>query len=508
MKLLAMDELDRMLNRKSGFKYPAADQFDAKNHVRLLRISPGERDQPVSYGLEIIFLKHLRHIHYRALSYTWGHAHSIDDIREIRVDGQEFFVRCNLFDFLNTASAKGEHGLFFVDAICINQLDRRERQSQVQQMARVFRNANEVIAWLGLPGPAQLDNVRALHALRTKGKNCTAWTASQWAGFRYLSYHRYWSRIWIVQEVLLASRMRVWCGTFTFPLALFDDTTHTLPSPKTKVADNGRPATVVSALSRLRSPAATVVMHRLRHVLLPARDVLEQGTKVGTLEEMRRDLRSPYTVAKTFQSRTSNLLHQVMRKFGRLESSDPRDKLYGLLGMLDESSGARVEPDYTKGVSYAYYQALKIGLWELYRDRGVVAFPDRRESHGTYLGYYCDTRDAFGMADGESVSILRQVLSELRLQTALQDAVTEVQWQQQSIWRDVEVSVFPDFKQLLAHAEENAEEKYPKGTNPDAEGPLFKFHTRQRRMAERLGAITWQCFQWRSKFHRSHGDVG
>lgn len=504
-----MDELDRILNRKSGFKYPAADQFDARKHVRLLRISPGERDQPLSYSLEIVLLKHLCHIHYRALSYTWGHAHSVDDIREIRVDGQEFFVRRNLFDFLNTASAKGEHRLFFVDAICINQLDHCERQSQVQEMARIFRNANKVIAWLGLPGPAQLDNVRALHALRTKAKNCTAWTASQWAGFQYLSYHRYWSRIWIVQEVLLASRMRVWCGSFTFPLALFDDTTQTLPAPKTKVADNGRPATVVSALSRLRSPAATVVMHRLRHVLLPARDVLEQGTKIGTLEEMRRDLRSPYTVAKAFQSRTSNLLHQVMRKFGRLESSDPRDKLYGLLGMLDESSGARVEPDYTKGVSYAYYQALKIGLWELYCDRGVVASPDRRESHGTYLGYYCDTRDAFGMADGESVSILRQVLSELRLQNVLQDAVAEVQWQQQYIWRDAEVSVFPDFKQLLAHGEENAEEKYPKGANPDAEGLLFKFHTRQRRMAERLGAITtWPCFRRRSKIDRSHGDDG
>jgi hypothetical protein len=308
--------------------------------------------------------------------------------------------------------------------------------------------------------------------------------------------------------VLLASRMRVWCGAFTFPLALFDDTTHTLPSPKTKVADNGRPATVVSALSRLRSPAATVVMHRLRHVLLPARDVLEQGTKVGTLEEMRRDLRSPYTVAKTFQSGTSNLLHQVMRKFGRLESSDPRDKLYGLLGILDESSGARVEPDYTEGVSYAYYQALKIGLWELYCDRGVMAFLNRRESHGTYLGYYCDTRDAFGMADMESVSILRQVLGELRLQTVLQDAVAEVQWQQQFIWRDSEVGVFPDFKQLLAHAEENAEEKYSKGANPDAEGLLFKFHTRQRRVAERLGAITRQCFQRRSKIDCNHGDVG
>jgi len=59
----------------------------------------------------------------------------------------------------------------------------------------------------------------------------------------------------------------------------------------------------------------------------------------------------------------------------------------------------------------------------------------------------------------------------------LQDAVVEVQLQQQFVWRDEEISLFSDFKQLLMYAELE---------HPEAEGLLFKFHKRQRRMAESL----------------------
>ncbi|KAF8858847.1 hypothetical protein BDZ45DRAFT_543179, partial [Acephala macrosclerotiorum] len=58
---------------------------------------------------------------YKALSYTWGHAHSLDDIQEIQFDSQQFFIRCNLSDFLAAATAsRNENGLFFIDAICVN----------------------------------------------------------------------------------------------------------------------------------------------------------------------------------------------------------------------------------------------------------------------------------------------------------------------------------------------------------------------------------------------------
>ncbi|ERF76372.1 hypothetical protein EPUS_07079 [Endocarpon pusillum Z07020] len=474
-----MDELDKALNRKSGFKYIATDQFDARQHVRLLRTVSRERDGPLSYSLEIVPLEHLRGVSYKALSYTWGRADLVD---AILVDGQKIFIRRNLYDFLEIASAKGEHGLLFIDAICINQNDHNERQSAVQEMARIYRNADQVIGWLGPLEPPALDNVRALVH---RSHRPAAWTAAQWDGFRYLSCCRYWSRVWVVQEVLLASNMSVWCGAFTFPLTLFGMSTPTMPRAEIRVDDNGRPAKAVSALSLLRSPAETIVTHRSRLV----------------------HLRNPYTVTETFQSQTPDLLHEAVSNFGSLESSDPRDKLYGLLGILDERTRARVEPDYTKGVSHAFYQALKIGLQELHCDSGVVSCP-KEAALGRYLAYYCDARDAFGMADGESISLLRQVLSELCFQTVLEGATLEVQWQQQFVWRDSELVVFPDFKRLLAQAEEKDEELYPKCTDFETQGQLFKFHARQHGLIKRLGAATSHLLQRRSRIGGNYHALG
>jgi hypothetical protein len=471
------EELDKRWNRESDFKYPA---IDAKSHVRLLRFSHRERPPCLAcYELEIVALADLSQTQYKALSYTWGHAHTTDDIQEIEVGGQPIFIRRNLFDFLNTATAKCEYGLFFVDAICINQLDYSERQAQVQEMDHIYRNANEVIAWLGLPDQSQLENVRALN--QTKGidcKNCVSWTTAQWAGFNYLSYHGYWNRVWIIQEVLLATSLTIWCGFFAFSPTLFEAALYPLSSPRARIADNGRPVAIVGGLSRLRTPAEITVTHRLRHVLRPVKDTLAQGTKIGTWEEMKMDLMKPSTVTETYQSQIPDLIYQIVRKFSKLECSDPRDRLYGLLGIIHPRSRARVKPDYTREVSHTYYQALKVGYQELYHERGVLAFSHSGFMDDEYLGYYCDVRDSFGIADGESLSILREVLGELQFQIRLKATVLDVQWQQQFEWRDAEIATAPDFKQLLKYADlEQHEER---------EGPLFKFHKRQHRLAKNL----------------------
>ncbi|KAF5007610.1 hypothetical protein FDECE_6074 [Fusarium decemcellulare] len=469
------EDLDKSLNRQLDFKHPP---IDARTQIRLLRL----QDHP-TYGVHcnfsVISFEEIPFTRYKALSYTWGKAYSAEDVQEIQVANQPFFVRQNLFRFMQTAIQKGEHDLFFIDAICINQLDHRERQFQVREMARVFRNATEVIAWLGTPDASQSDNVQALESV--KNKDCAVWTKSQWEGFRYLSYAQYWSRIWVVQEVLLASRLIIWCGDFTFPPALFGRGSSVTTYRNTRFAANGRPSTTKSAPARARSPAETIITHRLRYFFRPTKASLTEATFVGTLEEMTSRLTKPATVLQTYQSTTPDLIHQMIRKFGRHECSDPRDKLYGLLGILNETSRSKVEPDYGRSVSYAYYQALKVGIEEIWPGDKVTGQSDWIEyTEGAFVGYYCDARDAFGLEDEVSIPILRQVLKELGFRARMKEAIFDAQLQQQFGWCDLQVSHYKKFRHMIIDIV-NEEPETPHGF-----GWLLRFHSRERRIAENL----------------------
>ncbi|KUJ12985.1 uncharacterized protein LY89DRAFT_652373 [Mollisia scopiformis] len=484
---------DKKINRATDFKYPT---IQAKRQVRLLRARFDEEHKNVVYSLEVVPLSELPWECYKALSYTWGHAHTADDVRAIQIDNQPFSVRRNLFQFLEAAADREEYGLFFIDAICINQLDHEERQSQVQEMARIYRNSNEVIGWLGIPEINQIDNIRPLSGTkRNAHEGCPTWSSSQWEGFRYLSQHNFWSRLWIVQEVLLAESMTIWCGSFTFPLSLFGSATKTSPILDVRIAPNGRPHKVISPTARLQSPATTIVTHRLRSVPRPLRgqDPLAQGTIIGTLEEMTTGLKNPTERMTTYQSKIADLYHEVISKFGRLECSDPRDKLYGFLGILNEKSRAKVDVDYRKDVSYAFYQALKIGIQEIFLEHGGVVYPDDRNCKSSdYLAFYCDVRDAFGIDDKETLVILGKVLEELNFRKWVQEAEFEVQNQQQFVWRDQIVDVHPGFKWLSMFAEIEKE-------GEDGGNGLYRYHQRQGKMIERL--MAWFRDRSRRKDH-------
>jgi hypothetical protein len=82
-----------------------------------------------------------------AVSYVWG-----TDVpsKLILVNRQRFLVRDNLYALLQHLRVTPEFsGPFWCDAICINQSFILERNHQVQQMGRIYRDANRVFCWLG-----------------------------------------------------------------------------------------------------------------------------------------------------------------------------------------------------------------------------------------------------------------------------------------------------------------------------------------------------------------------
>ncbi|KAK5655598.1 hypothetical protein OQA88_5529 [Cercophora sp. LCS_1] len=387
--------LDKEANRQSGFNHPP---IDPHNSIRLLRVQPNG-PSPATYTFEIVPLQHLRNTSYKALSYTWGSATSPSDIHTITIASQPFAIRTNLFNFLTTFSQQlrpsDEPQLLFIDALCIDQLSPSERTAQIPHMSRIYRHASTVIAWLGLPAP----NL-SLGSLNPHTPP-TAWSPAAIAAFHHLSHSPYWSRVWIVQEILLASRMTVHCGTYTFPLALFSGS---------EIKGDG------FRRGRCQSPAERVVAHRLRVALKPEPDKL--GEMAGGMEEMVAALRRPVNRSVAYQSHVPDGLMDVMGKFGGLGCVDARDKLYGFLGILNERTRRMVRADYGRGVGFAFEQAYRVGLLDGTED-GAMRW-DRTCAE--------ELRAVFGLGKEETEPIEERVKKELEWERWLEEVRFERMW--------------------------------------------------------------------------------
>ena len=106
----------------------------------------------------------------------------------------------------------------WADAICINQDDVSEKTFQVANMGRIFRNAGQVFAWLGLEGADSalvMNNfkhqVGIMHWVDCEIESYRIWMATQ-AFFD----RPYWKRSWVLQELMPAKgEITVFCGADT-----------------------------------------------------------------------------------------------------------------------------------------------------------------------------------------------------------------------------------------------------------------------------------------------------
>jgi len=119
------------------------EPLDPNGGIRLLILEPGQDDSHISCRL----ISHNINLNpdYKALSYEWG-SQSIQS--SISLDSQSFQVGENLWWALWYLRKDGAVTRLWVDALCINQQDEKERGHQVSMMGRIYRNA-DVICWLG-----------------------------------------------------------------------------------------------------------------------------------------------------------------------------------------------------------------------------------------------------------------------------------------------------------------------------------------------------------------------
>jgi hypothetical protein len=104
---------------------------------------------------------------YEALSYVWGDP---KDPVPIKVGQDDLTVTRNLHAALLHLRYRYFERILWVDAICIDQENLRERGEQVQSMAKIYGSANRVVVWLG---EATADSDQALEVIRLAAEDET-----------------------------------------------------------------------------------------------------------------------------------------------------------------------------------------------------------------------------------------------------------------------------------------------------------------------------------------------
>jgi hypothetical protein len=145
-----MDELNEAtillaVQEACDYKYATLQHPDS---IRLLVLMPGEMDSPIQTYLAEFRLQ--ENPPYEAVSYTWANEDGDCSVSsQIRCDNARLWVTKNCELALRYLRETDSERILWVDAICINQKDVNERGHQVGIMRDVYSKAARVLIWLG-----------------------------------------------------------------------------------------------------------------------------------------------------------------------------------------------------------------------------------------------------------------------------------------------------------------------------------------------------------------------
>jgi hypothetical protein len=160
------------------------------------------------------------HPPYIGLSYAWGENVRYDDVD---FDGQLFPVSRNLWHFLDQMRRGGKYATSWIDANCIDQSNTKARNHQIQMMQQIYSNAVSVPVWLDEEDVGAHSNFALDYLKRSEDWHKALYFANS-ASFPLpqeteavfaLCNRPYWTRVWMVQEIVLARDITVHCGSRT-----------------------------------------------------------------------------------------------------------------------------------------------------------------------------------------------------------------------------------------------------------------------------------------------------
>lgn len=313
-------------------------------HIRLLEVGPGSGTDAINCRLREECLDQAPQ--FEALSYVWGDA---NDKRDIVCNGQRFMATANLHYALGRLRLESKPRLIWADAVCINQGDIIERAQQVQIMGNIYTVASRVVVSLGVGdedvfslglGVARLIYDACYQYADSQGKDVYFFAiqdepfrdvrlesieeevnknkdgGASWKALAHILSMQWFTRVWCVQEILLARESLVLIGRQSVSWEVLGVSSAWL---------NGQN---IASDFNLPSHMSAV----------PYNNCFCMFDEVIRFDD------------------PSNTLVALLRKFHEFNSTDPRDKVYGLLGIVPNPGERQtlIEVDYEKSVAQVY----------------------------------------------------------------------------------------------------------------------------------------------------------
>ena len=286
--------------------------------IRLLELYPGEEGTPIICELRVGSVKD----EYTAVSYAWG---SDTASHKITLKPWDFYVRQNLFECLSSLRDKHTTRILWIDAISVNQNDPSERGAQVRLMSQIFGNATNVVAWLGTtsePAVAKLVHkpppIQSVSSSPTQSLVDVTLVRDAVRGIRDICDRDYWRRMWIVQEILLASKLTIRCGSHTIPCESFRAWCTLIQAKTPLIPASFRDRDLIEAVESCRN---AITDSRIFEV------TSDREKRFRSLE--------PYPQLSALMSTYSDRL-----------CTDPRDKMIALLSLAgDPPEGRRLDTE-------------------------------------------------------------------------------------------------------------------------------------------------------------------
>jgi hypothetical protein len=340
---LALDIAESHTEGTQPYVYNA---FETAEQARFLRYRVDDESDKVLFDFVSGRLYDFRD-RYIAVSYCWGTKKP--DRCVVLTDTSYITVTENVETLMRHLISTSKEGLIWIDAICINQQDNAEKSSQIQLMKDVYAGARKVEVWLGLnissihetamwslinqmqspldtgrvwnsSDPKDETSIRADedHDCDTADDDADAPPDGILFAFSVLALSEWFERIWVVQEVCFGRQVDFHYGKIVFPL----------------------------------ESLCSILLELKKHYPwfpIPIDNYERRSDGLKYVSPAVEQLNWTYALRDGIQSsewRHWNTLGAVFASLHSLKATEPRDKIFALLGLASEESYRGLIPDY------------------------------------------------------------------------------------------------------------------------------------------------------------------